>query len=334
VTEKNHMKVINTFKRLTSKAQNIVITTHTYPDADGIGSQVALCIALRQLGKNAICVNEQQLLERYRYLDSQSVIISYEKYMALEKKSDIDLFIVADTNSLDRIGSNVQSLVTLARDLLYIDHHPCPKEVSRIHCIDTRAAATGELVGTLIESVGVKFTKEMALPLYTSILIDTSSFRYPTVSANTHLLISKLMDTGIEPPEAYNYIYGTKKASYMQLLGTVLTSVAVSDDEKVAWLKLEESELDKYKVDPEDTHSFINHLLILDNIKVACMFRQIGKKVKISFRSSGDVDVGTMAQALGGGGHNHSAATIIEGKIDTIIQDTIPKVRMMLDESI
>ncbi|MBT7610332.1 MAG: bifunctional oligoribonuclease/PAP phosphatase NrnA [Bacteriovoracaceae bacterium] len=325
------MKVIETFKRLIGKAQSIVITTHTIPDADGIGSQVALCVALRELGKDAICVNDEPLLERYLYLDSKSVIISYDEYIKRENK-EIDLFIVTDTNSLERIGPKVQNMVTMATNLLYIDHHPCPEEIARIHCIDTKAAATGELVGRLIESIGVSFTKEMALPLYTAILIDTSSFRYPTVSANTHLLISKLMNTGIEPPEAYNYIYGTKKVSYMQLLGTVLTSVAVSDDEKVAWLKLEESELLRYDVDPEDTHSFINHLLILDNIKVACMFRQINKKVKVSFRSAGDVDVGIMAQVFGGGGHNHSAAAMIEGDINTIIEDTIPKIQIMLDE--
>jgi bifunctional oligoribonuclease and PAP phosphatase NrnA len=326
------MKVIETFKRLTEKAQNIVITTHTYPDADGIGSQIALCTALKQLGKNVICVNEKALLERYKYLDPQSVVISYDKFMDSSINKNIDLFIVADTNSLERIGSKVQNMVTVARDLLYIDHHPCPKEIARIHCIDTEAAATGELVGRLIESLGISFTKEMALPLYTSILIDTSSFRYPTVSANTHRLIAKLMDTGIEPPEAYNYIYGTKKASYMQLLGTVLTSVEATKDEKVGWLKIKESELKNFNVDPEDTHSFINHLLILDNIKVACMFRQIGKRVKISFRSAGDVDVGIMAQSLGGGGHNHSAATILEGQLGKVIEDTIPKIQMMLEE--
>ena len=80
----------------------------------------------------------------------------------------------------------------------------------------------------------------------------------------------------------------------------------------------------KCNVDPEDTHGFVNHLLILENVKVACMFRQIGRKVKISFRSQGDIDVGIVAKALGGGGHDHSAATMIEGPdIDKVIRDTV-----------
>lgn len=330
------MRMIKLFKSLTEKAGNILITTHIQPDADGIGSEIALCLALREIGKNAICVNEEPLLERYRYLDPKNCVISYDEYMekrAKDKKSSIDLFIVTDTNSLSRIGNRVQALVPNAKNLLFIDHHPAPKELAAIHCIDTTMAATGELVGHLIDALGISYTKDMAHALYTSILIDTSSFRYPTVTANTHRLIAKLMDTGIEPPVAYNQIYGTKKITFMKMLGVVLSSAASTEDGRVAWISLTEANLEKFDVDTEDTHGLVNHLLILDNIKIACMFRQIGNMVKISFRSAGDVDVGVMAQALGGGGHDHSAATMIEGEIKTVIKETIPKLELMLDDN-
>lgn len=323
------------FLSLIKNVRNIVITTHIHPDADGIGSEIALCMALNSIGKKAICVNEEPLMERYRYLDPQSCVISYKEYKEEHFKDlhqeQIDLFIVADTNTLNRIGAKVKSLARHSKNLLFIDHHPAPKAVTAIHCIDTSMAATGELVGNLIESMNVPFTKELALPLYTSILIDTSSFRYPTVTASTHRLISSLLSTGVEPPEAYNKIYGTKKISYMQFLGTVLSSSESTEDGRIAWIKLTEEQLELFKVDTEDTHGFVNHLLILDNIKVACMFRQIGKEVKISLRSAGDIDVGIMAQALGGGGHDHSAATIIEGDIEQTIIETIPKLQLMLD---
>lgn len=329
------MRMIKLFKSLTEKAGNILITTHIQPDADGIGSEIALCLALRELGKNAICVNEEPLLDRYRYLDPKDCVISYDEYAERRQKDQkhtIDLFIVTDTNSLSRIGNRVQALVPNAKNLLFIDHHPAPKELAAIHCIDTNMAATGELVGALIDSLGISYTKDMAYALYTSILIDTSSFRYPTVTANTHRLIAKLMDTGIEPPVAYNQIYGTKKISFMKMLGVVLSSAESTDDGRVAWISLTEESLRKFDVDTEDTHGLVNHLLILDNIKIACMFRQIDNMVKISFRSAGDVDVGVMAQALGGGGHDHSAATLIEGEIETVIKETIPKLQMMLDD--
>lgn len=325
------MRMVKLFKSLAQGANHIVITTHIHPDADGIGSEIALCYALRSLGKDAICVNEEPLLDRYKYLDPLNKVISYKEYTEQYKNQEgIDLFIVTDTNSLARIGSGVGSIVSQAENLLFVDHHPAPKELAAIHCIDTTMAATGELVGSLIESLDVAFTREMALAMYTAILIDTSSFRYPTVTGNTHRLISKLMDTGIEPPEAYNRIYGTKKIPYMQMLGQVLSKTNSTPDGRVAWLSVTEEELERYDVDTEDTHGFINHLLILDNVKVALMFRQIGPQVKISFRSSGEVDVGVMAQALGGGGHNHSAATMLEGELTSTIKKTIPKIELML----
>lgn len=324
------MNVFERFINQTKNAENIVISTHVYPDADGIGSQIALCLALRALGKNAICANEEPLLERYKYLDKQDVVISIDDFNDFYKDTEIDLFIIADTNALYRIGEKAQDLAAKAKDILFVDHHPCKPDVMENHCIDTSRAATGELAGELIKALGVQLTYEMALPLYTAILIDTSSFRYPTVSGNTHRLLGSLMDTGVTPPHAYNMIYGTKKLTYMRLLGKVLSSVENTKDEKVAWLVLKENQLDKFNVDSEDTHAFINHLLILDNIKVALMFKEMGSMIKVSLRSTGNVDVGVMAKELGGGGHDHSAATLISGKLEDVIEKVVAKVHTLL----
>ena len=117
----------------------------------------------------------------------------------------------------------------------------------------------------------------------------------------------------------------------MQLLGDVLTGVQTTSDEKVAWISLSNNLLDRHQVDSEDTLPFINHLLILDNIKVALMFREINDhEVKVSLRSIGVVDVGIMARALGGGGHDHSAAAVINGPLQKVIEMTVKKVHEML----
>lgn len=323
------MKYLKRFQEMIKAPKNIIISTHVHPDADGIGSQVALCLALRKMGKNAWCVNEAPLLDRYCYLDHQQVILSVDDY---KQKFDntIDLFIVVDANNLARVGRRVEDLVSRSRDLLFIDHHPCPKEVAAIHCIVTDMAATGELVGSIIEECKIDFDKEMALALYTAILIDTNSFRYRNVSAHTHAMVSKLLATGIAPAMAYNMIYGTKKITHMRLLGQVLGQAQTNKDESIAWIILPEELINKLHVDLEDTHSFINHLLILDNIKVACMFRQTGKHIRVSLRSTGEIDVGPLAQALGGGGHDYSAATIIEGDLNHVVKNTIKKIEAMI----
>lgn len=328
------MEIFDKFENAIKRAKNIVISTHMVPDADGIGSQISLCLALRKIGKNAICCNEEELLERYKYLDEENVIHglhSLDEYF----KEIPDLIIVVDTNTIFRTGAEfLRYAEKLECPILYIDHHPCAQSTQNDHCIDTTAAATGQLVGDLIERLGMKFDQKMALPLYTAILIDTSSFRYPTVTAKTHEMIAKLMATGINPPRAYNGIYGTKNIQHLHMLGTVLASTNSNKSENIAWIELKKDDLVKYHIDVEDTHAFINHLLILDKIKVACMFRDDGSRVKVSLRSTGKYDVGLIATALGGGGHSHSAATLIskngEETTNYIIEETVKNIELLL----
>lgn len=319
------MTILDTFKSRIQVAERILITTHEYPDADGIGSEISLCLALREYGKEAYCVNEEQLLERYQYLDQDKVVYGLQEFKSEFKKFKPDLIIVVDTNTKLRVGKKLGEFMDEKIPVLYIDHHPCRGRDLSTHCIDVSAAATGQLVGEMIEYLGVQFTKKIALPIYTAIIIDTSSFRYPTVSGNTHRLVAKLMATGINPPEAYNGIYGTKRVHHMHLLSRILDTAATNADESVAWMLLRKEDIDKFGSDVEDTHAFINHLLILNSIKVACMFRDDGDHVKMSLRSSGDYDVGQIAIALGGGGHSHSAATIFKKEDGETTEQIITK---------
>lgn len=326
------MTILDTFKSRIQAAERILITTHEYPDADGIGSEISLCLALREYGKKAICVNEEPLLDRYQYLDEDKVVYGFKDF---PKSFNPDLIIVVDTNTKARIGTELGKY-TDSMNTLYIDHHPCRGRDLSNHCVDVTAAATGQMIGEMIEYLGVQFTKKIALPIYTSIIIDTSSFRYPTVSGPTHRLVAKLMATGINPPEAYNGIYGTKRIHHMHLLGRILDTAATNADESIAWMLLRKEDIAKFSSDVEDTHGFINNLLVLNNIKVACMFRDDGDQIKMSLRSSGDIDVGVIALALGGGGHSHSAATVLSKKdgesAEQVISRTIKKVEEILKE--
>ena len=326
------MTILDTFKSRIQAADRILITTHEFPDADGIGSEISLCLALRSLGKIVYCVNEEPLLDRYQYLDQDLVVQGFDDYLQKHKDFEPELIIVVDTNTKDRVGNRMSNFIGEDTATLYIDHHPCRGRDLSTHCVDVTAAATGQIVGEMIEALGVKFNKKMALPIYTSIIIDTSSFRYPTVSASTHRIVAKLMDTGINPPEAYNGIYGTKRVIHMHLLAKILNSAETNAAETIAWMLLKKEDIDQFRSDIEDTHGFINHLLILNNIKVAIMFRDDGEQIKMSLRSSGEIDVGLVAQHLGGGGHSHSAATLIIRANNEDTQDIIKRTIQKVEE--
>ena len=328
------MTILDTFKSRIQVAERILITTHEFPDADGIGSEISLCLALREYGKKCFCVNEEPLLDRYQYLDQDRVVFGLKDFQTKYPDFKPDLIIVVDTNTKLRVGKELCEFIGDSTSVLYIDHHPCRGRDLSDHCIDVTAAATGQLVGEMIQHLGVKFTKKMALPIYTAIIIDTSSFRYPTVSASTHKLVAKLMDTGINPPEAYNGIYGTKRVHHMHLLASILNTASTNKDETIAWMLLKKEDIDRFAGDVEDTHAFINNLLVLNHIKVAIMFRDDGDFIKMSLRSSGEYDVGTIALALGGGGHSHSAATVIKREptetTDAVIAKAVKKVEEVL----
>lgn len=306
------MTIVEKFKAQIKNAKKVVVVTHVIPDADGIGSQITLCLALRKLGVQALAVNDDPLLERFHYLDPERLVLGANEYTDQHSNYDPDLIIVVDTNVYQRVGDKTRALFPEKIRKLFIDHHPCLNVDDENQCVDTKAAATGEIIGELVLALGLEFDHKMALPIYTSIIIDTSSFRYPNVTGKTHKLVGDLIDTGISPPKAYNGIYGTKSIKHMHFLGTILSAAQTNKAGDVAWIYLNKKMIQRYSSDVEDTHAFINHLLILDNIKVVCMFRDDGDSIKVSLRSTGKYDVGEIAVRLGGGGHNHSAATVLE----------------------
>lgn len=327
------MNIVNTFKTRIQGVRSVAITTHIIPDADGIGSEIALCLALRRMGIDAICVNDEPLPLRYRYMDPDHVILGVSEFEGHRLRHP-DMWIVVDTNTVDRTCPDLHPLIREKNNVLYIDHHPAPHMDVRNHCMDTSAAATGELVGWIIQGLGLPFDRKLALPLYTAIIIDTSSFRYPNVTGETHMLVGELMKTGIRPPEAYNGIYGAKKIEHMHMLGTILATAECTANGEIAWITLTKELISRFSSDVEDTHAFINHLLILDNIKVALMFRDDGDSLKMSLRSSGLWDVGHIARHVKGGGHSHSAATLIPKSpaddLDKLIRETVAKVETVL----
>ena len=172
----------------------------------------------------------------------------------------------------------------------------------------------------------------MAKAIYTAILIDTNSFRYPNISGRTHEVVSQLLYSGIDPNIIYQNIYGNQEISFLHLVGRVLSNAKQSKSGEVAYISLKIKDLEKYNVDVEDTHGLINYLLSLSNVKVVCMFREVSKNsTKVSLRSIQNIDVGTIALSLGGGGHHFSSAAIIQKSLQEATTEVINKIEMILN---
>lgn len=304
--------MLKKFLSLIKKSQTIVITGHVSPDADSLGSIIALTHALKKLKKTVIPLCEESPEQKYHHLGCN----------ILEKKvvGIPDLLIIVDCYQQKRLGEVGKKLFKSSQNILIIDHHPAPKHLIDNHYIRPQAVSTTYLVGQLISELNTKLTKEIALPLYTGIMIDSNSFRSPSVDADTHRMVAKLLETGIDPATTFNKIYGGKNFKHIKFLGEVLLSAKTRG--KIAWIKIDRKILDKYKVSPRDTLYFVNNLLIIDDISIVCVFRQEGNQIKVGLRSN-KTDVGKLASILGGGGHRHIAAALINGTMDNVIKNTI-----------
>ena len=181
----------------------------------------------------------------------------------------------------------------------------------------------------------MNFPKEMALGLYTAILVDTNCFRYASVSSLEPMPFDCQID-GIGSSARMLFteqLYGPKNINHIKFLGQVLINIQSTEDKKIAWLSITEELLEHYGVDIEDTNSFINNLLILEDIQVVCMFRATKDHTRVSFRGAGKVDVEAMARVLGGGGHYHSAAVVLKGNPEDVSREVVGKIHHMLSKS-
>ena len=313
-------------KKLIHRAKTIALTTHISPDPDGIGSMIALGLGLKSLNKNVNLILEAPLSQKLSYLDTQDLIKETSK---TNLKRKYDLFIILDANSIHRIGEKTMRIQGNSNETLFIDHHPCPAEVMALHLIDTNFAATGELVADLLEYFKIKLTKEVALALYTAILIDTSNFNYPTMKSRTHHLIGRLIDAGVSPQEAFKKINSGRNLSFIHFIGKVLSRCKT--EHKVVYTTISQKDLKDNNIQLEDSYGVINYLLNLEGAILATLFIELEiSKTKISFRSFENIDVGVIAQLLGGGGHQYASAAIVKLNLQKAKRSTLKKLEIIL----
>ena len=323
------MDILKHPTELIKKSKRILITTHIQPDADGLGSLFALSEGLKELKKETTLFLDEPLQEKYKFLQADAKVHTPNQ---LKFSKNFDLLIIVDAHSLNRVHPKIAENLHRFNEILFIDHHPAPPELKALHLIDTNVSATGELTYVLLEKLKVKISSHMAMAIYTAILIDTNSFRYPNITSKTHEVVAQLLATGIEPNSIYQKMYGLQQLSFLHLVGKVLGNAKQSKSKEVAYITLKIKELEKFNVDVEDTHGLINYLLSLSDVKVVCMFREVSKnETKVSLRSIQKIDVGTIAISLGGGGHHFSSAAIIKKPMSEAVNEVLHKIEIILE---
>lgn len=294
-----------------------LIYTHANPDGDTIGSSVALCLALRQLGKKASVFSVDGVPKKLSFLD-MGVFISDEP----EATDGYTLL------SVDVAGPKMLGRARNKSFCLSIDHH----KVNTIDCkslliMDDRIAC-GEIIYMLISELGATLTPDIATALYAAISSDSGGFRYDATKPETHIMAAECLKTGIDFAEINRRLFECKTVSQVELTKTAYQKLELLNNDRFAIVAITPDEVDRCGATESDFDCINSIPREIDGVLASAVIRQKADGVKVSFRSNADIDVAEISKNLGGGGHYHAAGFTFDGSFG----DAVSLVRRIFSE--
>lgn len=310
--------------------RSVALSTHMNADGDGCGSESALARLLAQRGMTSRIVNPTPWPALFDFLLGTDVADDTARGSAA--LAGIDLLLVVDISDVKRLGNLTESVRRLTIPKIVIDHHIASDDpAGDIVLTDTSACATGELVYDLACELDLEITPEIARSLYAAILTDTGGFRYSNTTPRSHAIAADLLSHGVDPEEMYQRVYASAPPGRVRLLAEVLTSLGVDERCGVAWLSMNAGSLERHSVRSEDLDGIVEHARSISGTRMAIFFRDLGYgKVKISFRSTGDVDVNRFARTFGGGGHVKASGALVAGALDEVRDRVVTEAKRFL----
>lgn len=295
----------------------VAITTHINADGDAAGSVAAMARLLPQLGPKAIIVNPTPWPALFAFLKGG---LDDRTGSGGEALRSAGALISLDVSDVKRLGSLSGAARALPGPRIVIDHHvPTDEPAGDIVLSDTTACATGELLYDFAVVLGLTIDVTVAEALYTAILTDTGGFRYSNTTPRAHVIAAQLIAVGVDPEHTYRRIYASLSPGRLQLLRDALDTLGVDARFGLAWVSVSNEAMDRYGVSSDDLDGIVEHPRSVAGTRVALFFRDLGYgKVKVSFRSTGDVDVNALARQFGGGGHEKASGALVTGNLDQV----------------
>jgi phosphoesterase RecJ-like protein len=290
------------------KYDKFIITAHETPDGDALGSEYAMLLALRKLGKKARILNADPAPKKFAFVDKNGDFeVLLKKEQIPDDIGEFGLFIL-DVNDINNIGQVATLVLPRVSEYFIVDHHDSETvQLSKNH-IEQNASSTCEILYLLFHDMGLEVDLSMAEALYMGILYDTGSFVYPKTTAKTFEIAHDLVKLGVNPNKAYVNVYESNSISSLVLMSKVLASLELHYDSRVAVQTMTQDLIREAGAIYEESDLLINIPLRSGDIRVSIFFKENLEGIKrCSLRSKGNIDVASIAQSLGGGGHKTAA---------------------------
>ena len=284
------------------EGKKIGITYHVSPDGDAVGSVLALLNALRSLNKECYVISKDSVSDNLKYLKGSDEITGD----ITEAKDETDIIVVLDCGNLDRVSANLEEFTG---KIINIDHHLSNDKYGDINYIDSKAAATAEIIFELVNIMGIDFsiendiTKDIGTCIYTSIVTDTGGFRHSNVTDRTHNICSTLKKIDVNNTFIYQSLFDNKEFNRIKIIGKALSKMELILGGKVALIELNKTFADEFGGEIGDTSDIISYGLQIKGVEVTLLLKEVEDGVKASLRAKSYVDVRKIAEVFGGGGH-------------------------------
>jgi phosphoesterase RecJ-like protein len=304
--------------------RRFVLSSHARPDGDSLGSQLAMVYALQAMGKEALAINADP---------APAPLMAFpgvrEIRIAASVEGEFDAAIIMECGDLKRTG--VSGLERFF--VINIDHHPGNAGYGQINWFDASAAACAEMVYELVRALGLPLTREIATHVYLAILTDTGSFHYSGISPRTFEICRECLEAGVDPVLVARNVYDSNNMGRLKLFGAVLGAMQIDATGRIAIVYVDHEMARTAGGTYEDTEGLVNLPLTVKEIEAVIFFKQErGDEYRVSLRSKGNIDIGSIAKEFGGGGHKNAAGLTVTGPIEELQRTLIEKIEHAIDQ--
>jgi len=322
-------------KALLDQPQKIIITTHHKPDGDALGSSLGLYHYLKQKQHQVQVITPTDYPSFLHWMPGNADVMIYtahkEKSAALVQQAD--LVFCLDFNSLSRINELGEVVKDSSAKKIMIDHHLDPENFDDFRHWNTTACSAAQLVYEFIaELLGDKrsITPEVATCLYTGIMTDSGSFRFPTTTANVHRITADLIDLGADNAAIHQAVYDHASENRLRFLGYCLSNkLEIFQEYNTAMISVNAEELKRFNITTGDTEGIVNYALSIDGVRLAAMIIERTDKVKLSLRSTGTFPANEICKNyFHGGGHRNAAG----GQSESTLEQVVHQFKSLLPE--
>lgn len=323
---------IHRLGELFDRNQRFVITSHANPDGDAIGSEFALYHYLKSRGKSVEIINVDSVPNNLSFLEKNYKIRHYDKYSHRTIIEQADLICIVDISDWKRLQEIGEIIKEHQLPCICIDHHLVDEKFADEDFIYPEASSTGEIMFDLFTGLEFDFTPEVSSSILAAVMGDTGSFRFSNTSPKVFEIAAFLQKHGADRHSIYSKMFESETLPRIRLLARVLNNLRIEFGGKLAWMEVTQKMLREVGSTLKDTEGFSDFPRRINGVEVSLFFMELPEgRVKISFRSKGNVAVNELAKEFSGGGHAYAAGASVEGKLKDVREDILFRAQYLFE---